>query len=136
MRLIRRPENVTEFTLVDIFAFQLRGKAVFCFDDKHWYLWNGERWQKDKQKQMLLRSAEFVRETAKLAVDCDGPDIARPVLGFLFAQKLENPEKPAKRRLGIHLTHFDAHPMQLCVKRTYFSVFKSDGPTWEWHQRH
>ena len=61
MRLIRRPENVTEANLADVFAMQLKGKAVFCFDDKHCYLWNGERWQKDKQKQMLLRTAEFVR---------------------------------------------------------------------------
>jgi len=116
MRLIRRPENVTEANLADAFAMQLKGKAVFCFDDKHWYLWNGERWQRDKQKQMLLRSAEFVREIAKLAVDYDEPDIARRVLGFLSAQKLENLEKLAKPRLGIHLTDFDAHPMQLCVE--------------------
>ena len=97
MRLIRRPENVTEANLADVFAIQLKGKAVFCFDDKHWYLWNGERWQKDKQKQMLQRSAEFVREIAKLAVDCDEPDIARRVLGFLSAQKPENLEKLANR---------------------------------------
>ena len=116
MRLIRRPENVTEANLADIFAFQLKGKAVFCFDDKHWYLWNGERWQRDKQKQMLLRTAEFVREIAKLAVDAGEPNIARRVLGFLSAQKLENLEKLAKPRLGIHLTDFDADPMQLCVE--------------------
>jgi putative DNA primase/helicase len=38
------------------------------------------------------------------------------VLGFLSAQKLENLEKLAKPRLGIHLTDFDADPMQLCVE--------------------
>ena len=43
MRLIRRPETVTESTLAEIFAFRLKAKAVFCFDDKHWYLWNGEK---------------------------------------------------------------------------------------------
>ena len=62
MRLIRRPENVTEANLADVFADQLKDKAVFCFEDKHWYLWNGERWQKDKQKQILLRASEFARE--------------------------------------------------------------------------
>ena len=64
MRLIRRPETVTESTLADIFAFRLKAKAVFCFDDKHWYLWNGEKWQTDKQKQMLLHIVEFVQEIA------------------------------------------------------------------------
>ena len=93
MRLIRRPENVTEANLADVFAIQVKGKAVFCFEDKHQYLWNGERWQKDKQKQMLLRTAEFVREVVKLAVDCDEPDVARRVLGFLPAQKRESLEK-------------------------------------------
>ena len=61
MRLVRRPETVTESTLADIFAFQLKGEAVFCFDDKHWYLWNGEKCHTDKQKQMLLHIVEFVR---------------------------------------------------------------------------
>ena len=115
MRLIRRPENVTEANLADVFADQLKDKAVFCFEDKHWYLWNGERWQKDKQKQILLRAAEFVREVVKLAVDAGEPDIARRVLGFLSAQKLENLEKLAKPQLAIQLTDFDADPMQICV---------------------
>ena len=32
-----------EPTPADIFAFRLKAKAVFCFDDKYWYLWNGEK---------------------------------------------------------------------------------------------
>ena len=64
MRLIRRPDAVTESTLADIFAVRLKGEAVFCFDDKHWYLWNGEKWQTDKQKEMLLHIVEFVQEIA------------------------------------------------------------------------
>ena len=43
MRLIRRPETVTESTLADIFAFRLTAKAVFRFDDKHLYLWDGKK---------------------------------------------------------------------------------------------
>jgi len=60
-RLIRRPKTVTESTLADIFAFRLKAKAVFRFDDKHWYLWDGEKWQTDKQKQMLQHIVEFVQ---------------------------------------------------------------------------
>ncbi|MDA8648896.1 hypothetical protein N9M31_02685 [Alphaproteobacteria bacterium] len=52
---------MTESTLAEIFAFRLKAKAVFCFDDKHWYLWNGKKWHTDKQKQMLLHIVEFVR---------------------------------------------------------------------------
>ena len=52
---------MTESTLAEIFAFWLKAKAVFCFDDKHWYFWNGEKWHTDKQKQMLLHIVEFVR---------------------------------------------------------------------------
>ena len=115
MRLISRPENVTEANLADVFAVYLEGKALFCFEDKQWYLWNGQRWHKDKQKRMLLRTAEFVREFAKLAVDAGEPDIARRILGFLSAQKLENLEKLAKPQLAVSLTDFDADPMQLCV---------------------
>ena len=61
MRLIRWPETVTESTLADTFAFRLKAKAVFCFDDKQWYLWNGEKCHADKQKQMLLHIVEFVQ---------------------------------------------------------------------------
>ena len=39
---------------------------------------------------MFLRPAEFVRKAAKLAVDRYGPDIARPVLGFLSAPESVN----------------------------------------------
>ena len=52
---------MTESTLAEIFAFWLKAKAVFCFDDKHWYLWNGEKWHTDKQKQMFLHVVEFVQ---------------------------------------------------------------------------
>ena len=79
MRLIRRPETVTESTLADIFAFRLKGKALFCFDDKYWYLWNGEKWQTDKQKQMILHIVEFVQEIASpiLILNCNfsAPDV-------------------------------------------------------------
>ena len=115
MRLISRPENVTEANLADVFAVYLEGKALFCFEDKQWYLWNGQRWQKDKQKQMLLRTAEFVRQAVVMAVNTGEPDIARRILGFLSAQKLENLEKLAKPQLAVSLTDFDADPMQLCV---------------------
>jgi hypothetical protein len=64
MRLIRWPEAVTESTLADIFVVRLKGTEVFCFDDKHWYLWNSEKWQRDKQKEMLLHIVEFVQEIA------------------------------------------------------------------------
>ena len=50
---MRRPENVTEANLAKVFAVYLQGKALYCFDDKHWYLWNGQRWQKDKQNQII-----------------------------------------------------------------------------------
>ena len=43
MRLIIRPENVTEANLADVFAVYLDGKALFCVEDKQWYLWNGQR---------------------------------------------------------------------------------------------
>ena len=64
MLLIRRPETVTESTLADTFAFRLKAKAVFCFDDKHWYSWNGAKSHADKQTRMLLHIVEFVRENA------------------------------------------------------------------------
>ena len=51
LRIMRRPENVTEANLAEVFAVYLQGKALYCFDDKHWYLWNGQRWQKDKQNR-------------------------------------------------------------------------------------
>ena len=54
LRIMRRPENVSEANLAQVFAVYLQGKALHCFDDKHWYLWNGQRWQKDKQNQIIL----------------------------------------------------------------------------------
>jgi phage/plasmid-associated DNA primase len=43
------------------------------------------------------------------------PDVARRILTFLSAQKLENIEKLAQPKLAISLTDFDTNPMQLCV---------------------
>ena len=64
---------------------------------------------------MLLRTGEFVRQAVVMAVNTGEPDIARRILGFLSAQKLENLEKLAKPQLAVSLTDFDADPMQLCV---------------------
>ena len=50
-----------------------------------------------------------------MAIDAGEPDIARRILGFLSAQKLDNLVKLAKPRLAVNLTDFDADPMQLCV---------------------
>ena len=61
LEAISRPEHVSEANLAAIYASQLRDKARYCFDNKHWYLWNGEKWHADKQKQMLLHILEFVR---------------------------------------------------------------------------
>ena len=116
LRIMRRPENVTEANLAEVFAAYLHGKALYCFDDKHWYLWNGHRWQKDKQNQIILKTEAFVQLAAKMAIDAGEPDIARRILGFLSAQKLDNLVKLAKLRLAVNLTDFDADPMQLCVE--------------------
>ena len=42
-RIIKRPENVTEANLAAVFVKQLKGRALYCFEDKHRYLWNGQR---------------------------------------------------------------------------------------------
>ena len=116
LRIMRRPENVTEANLAEVFAVYLQGKALYCFDDKHWYLWNGQRWQKDKQNRIILKAEAFVRQATKMAIDAGEPDIARRILGFLSAQKLDNLVKLAKPRLAVNLTDFDADPMQLCIE--------------------
>ena len=115
LRIMRRPENVSEANLAQVFAAYLQGKALHCFDDKHWYLWNGQRWQKDKQNQIILNAEAFVQLAAKMVIDEGEPDIARRILGFMSAQKLDNLVKLAKPRLAVNLTDFDSDPMQLCV---------------------
>ena len=115
LRIMRRPENVTEANLAEVFAAYLQGKALYCFDDKHWYLWNSQRWQKDKQNRIILKAEAFVRQATKMAIDAGESDIARRILGFLSAQKLDNLVKLAKPRLAVNLTDFDSDPMQLCV---------------------
>jgi len=116
LRIMRRPENVSEANLAQVFAVYLQGKALHCFDDKHWYLWNGQRWQKDKRNQIILNAEAFVQLAAKMAIDAGEPDIARRILGFLSAQRLDNLVKLSKPRLAVNLTDFDADPMQLCVE--------------------
>ena len=108
LRIMRRPENVSEANLAQVFAVYLQGKALHCFDDKHWYLWNGQMWQRDKQNQIILNAEAFVQLAAKMAIDAGEPDIARRILGFLSAQKLDNLVKLAKPRLAVNLTDFDA----------------------------
>ena len=71
LRIMRRPENVSEANLAQVFAVYLQGKALHCFDDKHWYLWNGQRWQKDKQNRIILKAEAFVRQATKMAIDAN-----------------------------------------------------------------
>ena len=124
LRIMRRPENVTEANLAEVFAAYLQGKALYCFDDKHWYLWNSQRWQKDKQNRIILKAEAFVRQATKMAIDAGEPDIARRILGFLSAQKLDNLVKLAKPRLAVNLTDFDADSMQICVENGVIDLAK------------
>ena len=115
LEAIRRPEHVSEANLAAAYALQLEGKAKYCFDNKTWYLWDGNRWKPDNQRQLLKLTTEFVRFVANMAVGNGEPDVARRILTFLSAQKLENIEKLAQPLLPIGLTEFDTNPMQLCV---------------------
>ena len=103
LRIMRRPENVSEANLAELFAVYLQGNALYCFEDKHWYLWNGQRWQKDKQNRIILKAEAFVRQATKMAIDAGEPDIARRIR-FLCRQKLDNLVKLAKPRLAVNLT--------------------------------
>ena len=115
LETISRPEHVSEANLAAVYASQLKDKARYCFDNKHWYLWDGTRWKQDKQRQLLQLTTEFVQLAAKCAIENGEPDVARRILTFLSAQKLENIEKLAQPNLAISLTDFDTDPMQLCV---------------------
>jgi len=115
LETISRPEHVNEANLAAVYASQLKDKARYCFEDKHWYLWDGTRWKQDKQRQLLQLTTEFVQLAAKCAIENGEPDVARRILTFLSAQKLENLEKLAQPKLAISLTDFDTNPMQLCV---------------------
>ena len=115
LETISRPEHVNEANLAAAYASQLQDKARYCFEDKHWYLWDGTRWKQDKQRQLLQLTTEFVQLAAKCAIENGEPDVARRILTFLSAQKLENIEKLAQPKLAISLTDFDTSPLQLCV---------------------
>lgn len=113
---INQPEEVTESFLAERYATQLNGKALYCFNDKHWYLWDGNRWKKDEQRQLLLLTKEFVRLASRLALEGYGRDITNRMLSFESANKLENIEKLAKPELPTRLQDFDTNHMQLCVQ--------------------
>ena len=115
LEAISRPEHVNEANLAAAYASQLQDKARYCFEDKHWYLWDGTRWKQDKQRQLLQLTTEFVQFAASSFITQGEPDVARRILTFLSAQKLENIEKLAQPKLAISLTEFDTSPMQLCV---------------------
>ena len=115
LETISRPEHVNEANLAAVYASQLQDKARYCFEDKHWYLWGGTRWKQDKQRQLLQLTTEFVQFAAKCVIENGEPDVARRILTFLSAQKLENIEKLAQPKLAISLTDFDTNPMQLCA---------------------
>ncbi len=115
LETISRPEHVNEANLAAVYAFKLQDKARYCFDNKHWYLWDGTRWKQDKQRQLLQLTTEFLQLAAASFITNGEPDVARRILTFLSAQKLENIEKLAQPKLAISLTDFDTNPMQLCV---------------------
>ncbi len=101
LETISRPEHVTEANLAAAYASQLQDKARYCFENKHWYLWDGTRWKQDKQRQLLQLTTEFIQLAAKCAIEKGEPDVARRILTFLSAQKLENIEKLAQPKLAI-----------------------------------
>ena len=72
--------------------------------------------RRTNKTRSILNAEAFVQLAAKMAIDAGEPDIARRILGFLSAQKLDNLVKLAKPRLAVNLTDFDADPMQLCVE--------------------
>lgn len=113
---IANVEEVTEAKLAELYASQLKNKALYCFSDKHWYLWDGNRWKKDEQRQLLLLTKGFVRLAAQAALDGHGRDIVTRILSFETANKLENLEKLAKPELAVRITDFDTNTMQLCVE--------------------
>lgn len=116
LNTIANVEEVTEARLAELYASQLTNKALYCFSEKHWYLWDGNRWQKDEQRQLLLLTKNFVRLAAKVALDGRGRDVVNRILSFETANKMESLEKLAKPELAVRVTDFDTNIMQLCVK--------------------
>ncbi|MEC7437319.1 MAG: hypothetical protein VX702_00680, partial [Pseudomonadota bacterium] len=114
LETISRPEHVNEANLAAAYASQLQYKARYCFDNKDWYLWDGTRWKQDKQRQLLQLTTEFVQLAAKCAIEKAEPDVARRILTFLSAQKLENIEKLAQPKLALSLTDFETNPRKRC----------------------
>lgn len=112
---MKRPDNINEANLAEVYAQYLHDSARYCHEEKQWYLWDGFRWRKDNHRQLLQITTEFMRRYARAALDQDELEVSRRVLGFLTVQKLENIEKLAKSHLPISLTDFDNNPMQLCV---------------------
>ena len=123
LNTIANIEEVTEAKLAELYASQLTNKALYCFSDKHWYLWDGNRWQKDEQRQMLLLTKGFVRLAAKVALDGLGRDIVNRILSFETANKMESLEKLAKPELAVRITDFDNNIMQLCVKNGVIDLY-------------
>ena len=68
LETISRPEHVNEVNLATAYASHLKDKARYCFENKHWYLWDGTRWKQDKQRQLLQLTTEFVQFAAKYAI--------------------------------------------------------------------
>ena len=116
LTMVANLEEVTEAKLSELYASQLKNRALYCFSDKHWYLWDGFRWQKDEQRQILLLTKSFVRLAAKTALNNLGRDVVNRILSFETANRMENLEKLAKPELAVHITEFDSNIMQLCVK--------------------
>ncbi len=116
LETITHAEEVTEARLAELYSAQLQSKALYCFSNKHWYLWDGNRWLKDEQRKICLLTRDFVRLVTQAALNGHGRDVIARILSFETANKMENLEKLAKSELAIHLTEFDANIMQLCVE--------------------
>ena len=102
--------------LAGAFSKQMEDKARYCFDERIWYLWNGNNWEKDTQRKILQLEINFIKEAINWASINGYPEIGTKLSSYLSASKLESLEKVAQSNLPVRADEFDVHEMQLCVK--------------------
>ncbi len=112
---LSRPEDVNETNMAKGLSSYLKHKALFCFDDKHWYLWNGKHWEKDKKRKIVNITTDFLLTHILILTENRRFDIAQRMMSFQSRQKIENIMELAKPKLAVSLTDFDTKPMQLCI---------------------
>lgn len=112
----------TEGDLGNEFGRWLDRKALYVWERKEWFLWNGVTWVPDYSNHILQLAIRFVDETKSELIGGARYKIADDLDKFKSVSRLESLIKVAASQRAIHATALDQNPMLIATRDSYLDL--------------